>query len=67
MAFGTNEVVDAMIGTNYIQKWTGMIDSAYAWSYLGLNFASSVGQAAGNMYHFHATREVRLSHNGANV
>lgn len=35
MAFGTNEVVDAMTGTNYIQKWTGMSDSAYAWSYLG--------------------------------
>ena len=67
MAFGANEVVDAMTGTNYIQKWTGMSDSAYAWSYLGLNFASSVGQAAGNMYHLHATRQVRYSNNGANV
>ena len=67
MAFGANEVVDAVTGTNYIQKWTGMSDSAYAWSYLGLNFASSVGQAAGNMYHLHATRQVRFSNNGANV
>ena len=67
MAFGANEVVDAMTGTNYIQKWTGMSDSAYAWSYLGLNFASSIGQAAGNMYHLHATRQVRFSNNGANV
>ena len=67
MAFGANEVVDAVTGTNYIQKWMGMSDSAYAWSYLGLNFASSVGQAAGNMYHLHATRQVRFSNNGVNV
>lgn len=67
MAFGANEVVDAMTGTNYIQEWTGMSDTAYAWSYLGLNFASSVGQAVGNMYHLHATRKVRYDHSGVKV
>ena len=67
MAFGANEVVDAMTGTNYIQKWTGMNDSAYVWSYLGLNFASSIGQAAGNVYRLHATREIRLNHSGTEV
>ena len=47
MAFGANEVVDAFTGTNYIQEWTGMGDTAYAWSYLGLNLASSIGIGLG--------------------
>ena len=47
MAFGANEIVAAASGTNYIQEWTGMSDSAYGWTYFGLNVASSVGTAAG--------------------
>ena len=50
MAFGANEVVDAFTGTNYIQEWTGMGDTAYAWSYLGLNLASSIGTGLGQRY-----------------
>ena len=50
MAFGANEVADVITGTNYIQKWTGMSDLEYAWSYLGLNFASSVGTGLGQRY-----------------
>ena len=47
MAFGANEIVSAVSGTNYIQEWTGMSDSAYGWTYLGLNVASSVGTSLG--------------------
>ena len=47
MAFGANEIVSAFSGTNYIQEWTGMSDSAYGWTYFGLNVASSVGTSAG--------------------
>ena len=49
MAFGANEIVSAFSGTNYIQEWTGMSDSAYGWTYFGLNVASSVGTAAGRL------------------
>ena len=50
MAFGANEIAYGFTGTNYIQEWTGMTDSEYAWSYLGLNFASSVGTGLGQRY-----------------
>lgn len=43
MVFGANEIVSAATGTNYIQQWTGMSDTAYGWTYFGLNIASSVG------------------------
>ena len=44
------------IGTNYIQQWTGMSDTAYGWTYLGLNLASSVGQIVGRAYSLYNTR-----------
>lgn len=47
MAFGANEILSAALGTNYIQEWTGMSDSAYGWTYVGLNVASSVGTVVG--------------------
>ena len=50
MAFGANEIVAAATGTNYIQQWTGMSDSAYGWTYFGLNVASSIGAIAANAY-----------------
>ena len=50
MAFGANEIVSAATGTNYIQQWTGMSDSAYGWIYFGLNMTSSIGTIAGNAY-----------------
>jgi hypothetical protein len=50
MAFGANEIATAATGTNYIQKWTGMSDTAYQWTYLGLNLASAVGKIAGQQY-----------------
>lgn len=50
MAFGANEIVAAATGTNYIQQWTGMSDSAYGWVGFGLNVASSVGTIAANAY-----------------
>ena len=50
VAFGANEVVSAATGINYIQQWTGMSDTAYGWTYFGLNLASSVGQIAGIRY-----------------
>ena len=56
MAFGTNEIVAAATGTNYIQHWTGMSDTAYGWTYFGLNLASSVGQIAGRAYSLYNTR-----------
>lgn len=46
MAFGANEMVATATGTNYIQQWTGISDTAYSWTYLGLNLASSIGQIA---------------------
>ena len=64
MAFGANEIVAGVTGTNYIQQWTGWSDSVYGWTYAGLNLASSIGQMAGNVYRLHATRQIRLSHNG---
>ncbi|MDR2822211.1 MAG: hypothetical protein LBV58_01485 [Acholeplasmatales bacterium] len=62
MAFGVNEIASSVTGNNYIQQLTGMSDSAYGWTYIGLNVASSVGQIAGRSYHLRSTREVRLSH-----
>ena len=56
MAFGANEIVAAATGTNYIQQWTGMSDTAYGWTYFGLNLASSVGQIAGRAYSLYNTR-----------
>jgi len=50
IAFGANEIVDGVTGTNYIQDWTGMSDGWYAGLYTGLNIASSVGTIAGNMH-----------------
>jgi len=62
--FGANEIVDSMNGTNYIQTWTGMSDSAYGWTYVGLNIASGIGQVVGNFYHLHATRTPNLGYDG---
>ncbi len=67
MAFGANEIANAVTGTNYIQRWTGKSDSEYGWTYLGLNIASSVGQIAGRSYSLRATREVGFSHDGMNI
>lgn len=64
MAFGANEVVDAMTGTNYIQEWTGMSDTGYAWSYLGLNLASSIGTGIGQRYVQVKTRTVKYNPDG---
>ena len=50
MAFGVNEIAYGFTGTNYIQEWTGLTDNEYAWSYLGLNLASSVGTGLGQRY-----------------
>ena len=50
IAFGANEIVDGVTGTNYIQDWTGMSDGWYTGLYTGLNIASSVGTIAGNMH-----------------
>ena len=50
MAFGANEIIDAAFGTNYIQKWSGMTDTQYAWLYLGLNLTSSIGTGLGQKY-----------------
>ena len=65
MAFGANEVVDAATGTNFIQNWTGMSDSAYAWSYLGLNIASSIGTGLGERYVQVKTRTITYSSDGS--
>jgi RHS repeat-associated protein len=64
MAFGANEIVAATTGTNYIQQWTGMSDTAYGWTYFGLNLASSLGQMAGNAYRLHQTRTPRIGRAG---
>jgi len=50
MIFGANEVAASITGNNYIQQWTGMSDSAYGWTYLGLNIASAAGTIAGQYY-----------------
>jgi len=63
MAFGTNEVVAAATGTNYIQKWTGMSEAAYGWTYFGLNLASSVGQLIGQRYMQLKTRSATFNRN----
>ena len=41
-----------------------MSDMAYGWTYFGLNLASFVGQAAGNIYNLKKTREPRLGYDG---
>ena len=65
MAFGANEIVAAVTGTNYIQQWTGMSDTAYGWTYFGLNLASSVGQIAGVRYRQFSTRTTIYNSNGS--
>ena len=50
IAFGVNEIVDGVTGTNYIQGWTGWSDDLYSGLYMGLNVASTVGTIAGNMH-----------------
>ncbi|MBO5323695.1 MAG: hypothetical protein J6A88_06315, partial [Oscillospiraceae bacterium] len=65
MVFGTNEMVAALSGTNFIQRWTGMSDEVYSWAYLGLNIASSIGQSVGSMYRLHATKQSWYNIDGA--
>ena len=50
IAFGVNDIVTGVSGTNYIQSWTGMSDSVYFGINLSLNIASTVGTIAGNIY-----------------
>ena len=50
MIIGTNEIVDGITGTNYIQEWTGWSDDLYNGLYIGSNIVSSVGTIAGNIY-----------------
>lgn len=64
MAFGANEIAGSITGNNYIQSWTGMSDTAYGWTYIGLNIASSVGQVTGRAYNLHNTRVARFGHTG---
>lgn len=64
MVFGANEIVSAATGTNYIQQWTGMSDTAYGWTYLGLNLASSVGQIAGNVFYLESVKSPRIGYDG---
>lgn len=64
MLFGANEIVTATTGTNYIQKWTGVDDATYAWSYFGLNLASSIGQIAGNVYYLESVKLPRVGYDG---
>jgi hypothetical protein len=49
LAFGTNEVVAGITGTNYIQQWTGISDSTYNSLYLGLNIASGIATVGGRI------------------
>ncbi len=65
MLFGVNEIVDAVTGTNYIQQWAGMSDAAYAWSYLGLNLASSAGSGFAQRYIQTKTRTVMYNSDGS--
>ena len=41
-----------------------MSDSAYGWTYFGLNLASSVEQIVGNGYRLYKTRTPRISRTG---
>ena len=65
MVFGANEIVSAATGTNYIQQWTGMSDTAYGWTYFGLNLASSVGQIVGTRYRQIKTRTTIYNTDGS--
>ena len=49
MALGANDVVTGLTGTNYIQKWTGMSDSQYAYLNTSMNLISSIGTIAGRL------------------
>ena len=49
IAFGANEIVDGITGTNYIQEWTDWSDEVYNGVYIGLNVASAVGSIAGTI------------------
>ena len=48
IALGTNEIVDGITGTNYIQNWTGWDDTTYNSIYAGSNMVSALGSIAGN-------------------
>ena len=41
-----------------------MSDSAYGWTYFGLNLASSVGQIVGNGFRLYKARTPRISRTG---
>ena len=47
MAFGLNEVVSGIVGTNLIRSWTG--GELYDGLYLGFNIASAVGTVVGRL------------------
>ncbi len=64
MAFGANEIVAAATGTNYIQQWIGMSDTAYGWTYFGLNLTSSIGQIVGNVYYLESVKSPRIGYDG---
>ncbi|MDE6013938.1 MAG: hypothetical protein K2G50_03210, partial [Anaeroplasmataceae bacterium] len=49
MIVGANDIVTGFTGTNYLQKWTGMGDTAYNWTNFGLNLASALGTIAGRL------------------
>ena len=59
-----NEIVAAATGINYIQQWAGMSDTAYGWTYFGLNLLSSFGQIAGVRYGQIKTRTAIYNANG---
>ncbi len=65
MAFGANEIVAAATGTNYIQQWARMSDTAYGWTYFGLNLASSIGQVAGTRFRQIKTRTTIYNKDGS--
>ena len=65
MAFGANEIVAAATGTNYIQQWARMSDTAYGWTYFGLNLASSIGQIAGTSFRQIKTRTTIYNKDGS--
>ena len=50
LAWGANEIVAGVTGTNYIQSFTGMSSELYNGIYIGLNIASAIGTIAGNAY-----------------
>ena len=64
IVFGANEIAAAVTGENAIQNLTGLSDSAYGWTYAGLNIVSSLGQVAGNVYRLHQTRFTRIGRGG---